>query len=312
VITTGLDLNKKAALNFFDNLIKIRIVEKKIANEYQKNIIRCPVHLSIGQEGVATAVSFALDKKDYFISNHRSHAHYLAKNGSIFKMFCEILGKKNGCSKGHGGSMHLIDLDKNFLRSTAIVSSSIPVGIGYAEGLKIQKKKQKICIFIGDASVEEGVFYEAANYAVLKNLPVVFLCENNNYSVYTHIDKRQPRSRKIYNIAKSIGLNSLHINEKCPYKIYDKLKKFLKKKNYPIFIEIPTWRYLEHCGPNEDDNLNYRSSKDVIFWKKNDPIILAEKYLKSKYRINNELISSRHKFFESEVSSLFNKALKSK
>ena len=312
MITTGLDLNKKTALNFFDNLIKIRTVEKKIAAEYQKNIIRCPVHLSIGQEGVATAVSFALDNKDYFISNHRSHAHYLAKEGSIFKMFCEILGKKNGCSKGHGGSMHLIDLDKNFLGSTAIVSSSIPVGIGYAEGLKIQKKRNKICIFIGDASVEEGVFYEAANYAVLKSLPVIFLCENNSYSVYTHIDNRQPRNRKIYNIAKSIGLNSLHINKKCPYKIYSELKKFVKRKNYPQFVEIPTWRYLEHCGPNDDDNLNYRSSKDIIFWKKNDPVVLAEKYLKSKYNISNELIASRHKFFKDKISKLFKKALKFK
>lgn len=312
MITTGLDLNKKTALNFFDNLIQIRTVEKKIANEYQKNIIRCPVHLSIGQEGVATAVSFALDKNDYFISNHRSHAHYLAKNGSIFKMFCEILGKKNGCSKGHGGSMHLIDLDKNFLGSTAIVSSSIPVGIGYAEGLKIKKKKQKTCIFIGDASVEEGVFYEAANYAVLKKLPVLFLCENNSFSVYTHIEKRQPKNRKIHKIAKSIGLNTLHINERCPYKTYFKLKKFIKEKKSPQFVEIPTWRYFEHCGPNYDDNLKYRSPKDINFWKKNDPIILAEKFLKLKYKIDNQLIASRYNFFENKISTLFNKALKSK
>ena len=136
---TGSDRKKLKA--FYLNLFKIRAVENKIIKEYPNAQMRCPVHLSIGQEGIATAVAFATSKKDYFISNHRGHAHYLAKNGSVLRMFAELLGKKSGCSSGNGGSMHLVDKSKKFIGTTAIVSSSIPVGVGYAEALKLKKKK---------------------------------------------------------------------------------------------------------------------------------------------------------------------------
>jgi TPP-dependent pyruvate/acetoin dehydrogenase alpha subunit len=141
VIISG--LSPKKIIGFYKNLFNIRSVENKIISEYPKGQMRCPVHLSIGQEGLATAVAYAVKKEDYFISNHRGHAHYLAKNCSVLKMFSELLGKKNGCSSGNGGSMHLTDDTKKFIGTTAIVSSSIPVGVGYAEALKIKKKKIK-------------------------------------------------------------------------------------------------------------------------------------------------------------------------
>ncbi len=112
-------------------------------------------------------------------------------------MLAEIYGFKEGCSKGIGGSMHLIDLKKNFYGSTAIVSSSIPVGVGIGYSMKINNTKNLVCIYIGDASVEEGVFFEAINFCVIKELPVVFVCENNFYSVYTHLKDRQPHKRKM-------------------------------------------------------------------------------------------------------------------
>ena len=113
--------------------------------------MRCPVHLSIGQEAPSAAINIFLKKEDYAISYHRAHAHYIAKDCDLKKMISEIYGKKNGCSSGIGGSMHLIDLKKNFLGSTAIVSNSVPVGVGYV-CLKFNKSKSRICILFGDAT----------------------------------------------------------------------------------------------------------------------------------------------------------------
>ena len=141
----------KEILKLFLSSLNTRMIETALAKEYLKQEIRTPIHLSIGQEISASSICNLLEKNDYVISHHRSHAHYLAKGGSEKKFFSELYGKKNGCSGGNGGSMHLIDLSKNFLGSTAIVSNSIPVGVGYAYSLKLKNKKNKVCIFIGDA-----------------------------------------------------------------------------------------------------------------------------------------------------------------
>ena len=189
-------------------------------------------------------------KNDYVISHHRSHAHYLAKGGSLRKFFSELYGKKNGCSGGNGGSMHLIDLSKNFLGSTAIVSNSIPVGAGFAYSLKIKNKKNRICIFVGDAGTEEGVFYETLNFVSLKKLPVIFYCENNQYSVNSHLNKRRNKTIQIFNIAKSFKIKSFKLKDSDPIKFYSKLKTILKtNSNEPLFIEVMTNRFCEHTGP---------------------------------------------------------------
>ncbi len=286
-------IKKKDILNYYFIAQKIRKVEIRIAKEYQKQEMRCPIHLSLGQEIPASAISNCLNKSDYTISYHRAHAHYISRGCNLEKMISEIYGKKTGCSKGLGGSMHLIDLKKNFIGSTAIVSSSIPVGVGFAYSLKLKKNKNKICIFIGDASVEEGVFFESLNLAVLKKLPIIFFCENNGYSVYTSLMSRQPKKRKIYKMAEAIGIKSHYFDSSDPIKLIIGLKKIIKNKILePLFIEVKTYRYLEHCGPNVDDHLGYRKIQEINFWKKNDPLIKLEQYLiqnniLSKKKINN-------------------------
>ena len=132
---------KNILLKIYEVQKKIRCVEEKIANDYKNNKMRCPTHLSVGQEAVAAATGLALNNNDIAVSYHRSHAHFLSKGGEPKKLFAELHGFKEGCSKGVGGSMHLIDLKKNFYGSTAIVSNSIPVGVGLAYSLKLSKKK---------------------------------------------------------------------------------------------------------------------------------------------------------------------------
>ena len=134
---------------------KIRMVEERIAKEYPLNEIRCPTHLSIGQEAVPAAISVCLNSQDYAVSTHRGHAHYLAKKGNLNKMIAEIYGKKSGCSGGKGGSMHLIDKEVGFMGTSAIVGNSIPVGVGLGFAQQLNKSQNISCIFLGDGAIEE-------------------------------------------------------------------------------------------------------------------------------------------------------------
>ncbi len=295
--------NKNLLLKFLEKSYLIRLTEEEISKKYFEQKMRCPVHLSIGQEIPSAALNLLLKKNDYAISYHRAHAHYLAKGCSLKKMIAEIYGKRTGCSGGIGGSMHLVDKQKNFIGSTAIVSSSIPVGAGFAYSLKNQKKR--VCIYIGDASCEEGVFFETLNFVILKKLPVIFFCENNKYSVYSNLSVRQPKNRKLYKLAKAFGIKSYNFTSTDPINLYKKLKNVLHENYEPVFIEVSTYRHLEHCGPNKDDELNYRPSKEVNYWIKNDPLLKLEKYALSKKYIDVKKIENLKNQIKIKVKKAF-------
>ncbi len=302
-------MNKELYKRIYGLQKKIRYVEEKISLNYKDYLMRCPTHLSIGQESVASASGLALNKKDIAISYHRAHAHYLAKGGSAKKLFAELHGYEEGCSKGIGGSMHLIDLKNNFYGSTAIVSNSIPIGVGLAYSLKINKQKNLVCIYVGDAALEEGVFYESLNFCVIKKLPVVFVCENNFYSVYTHIKDRQPQDRKLFKLAQALGAKSNKFNQDNPYNLYMKFKNIfhkVRKNPYPHFIEIETYRYLEHCGPNDDTHLGYRTDKELKHWKKKDPLIFSREFLVKKNLLKKSKINLIDKKIKNSVDIEFN------
>jgi len=189
-------------------MIYIRAVEESIADHYAEQEMRCPMHLSIGQEAPAAAVGLCLRDSDYVVSTHRGHAHYLARGGDLNAMIAELYGKVTGCARGRGGSMHLVDSRVGFMGTTAIVGNSIPVGIGLAKAIQLDGGDAVACIFLGDAAIETGSFYESANFAATEGLPVLFVCENNLYSVYTSLQARQPLERKIHELASAIGRNA--------------------------------------------------------------------------------------------------------
>ena len=299
--------------NFYYKSIYIRKVEEFISQEYKKQEIRTPIHLSLGQEVPASAICSLLTKNDFVISHHRSHAHYLGKNGSLKKFFSELYGKSNGCSKGYGGSMHLIDLKKNFLGATAIVSNSLPVGAGFAYSLKQNKQKSRVCIFVGDAGTEEGVFYETINFVALKNLPVIFFCENNKYSVYTHINKRRPQNVRLTNIVNALGVKAFKLNSINPISFYTDLKKIISNhKEKPLFIEVDTYRYCEHTGPNNAGVYDYGSLKDLNFWKENDPLKKLELFLIKKKILKKDFKEKYLKEINYKIKNSINFAKKSK
>ena len=286
----------------------IRAVEEEIANKYSENKMRCPTHLSIGQEAVSAGVCLAIKNDDYAMSTHRSHGHYLAKGGDVNKMIAEIYGKSSGCSSGYGGSMHLIDKKVNFMGSTAIVGNSIPVGVGLALSAKLKKSKKISTIFFGEAATEQGVFYESLNFAALKKLPILFVCENNLYSVYSSLDVRQSKKRSLQKICTSMGVESTKVDLSNVYKIYKIVKKYVDKIRSgggPVLIEFMTYRYKEHCGPNNDDNLGYRDKSEIDKWKNRDPIPIYENFLIKNKKIKRDLIIKIEKNINSKVKTAF-------
>ena len=276
-----------------ENLLKvysyihlIRSTEERIANEYSKQEIRCPTHLSIGQEVVPSVLSLFITKNDLCVSTHRSHAHYIAKGGCLNSFISELYGKSFGCSKGKGGSMHLIDLKVGFMGSSAIVGNSIPVGVGLGYRFKNKKSNKNFSIaFFGDGAVEEGVFYESLNLASVKKIPILFICENNNFSVYSSLKVRQPKNRSIAKLSEYIGVKAISCDGNDISKVYKTIKfatDYIKQHQKPFFLEFSTYRWREHCGPNFDDYLNYRNKNTSIKMIKNDPLNELENYLKNK------------------------------
>ncbi|MEE2662060.1 MAG: thiamine pyrophosphate-dependent dehydrogenase E1 component subunit alpha [Pseudomonadota bacterium] len=262
-------------IELYEQLLYIRRVEERIASEYDKQEMRCPVHLSVGQEAVPVGVSACLKKRDHVVSAHRSHAHYLAKGGNLNSMLCELFGKADGCAGGKGGSMHLIDIDARVSAAVPIVGSSISIGVGIGFGLHLQGKDEKVVVYLGDGATEEGVFSESLDFAALYNLPVLFVCENNLYSVYTPIGARQAENRDLQRICDAHGIKAFAGDGNNVLEVYDLASEALghmKKFNKPVLLEFSTYRWLEHCGPNWDDHLGYRPPNELEDWIEKCPI----------------------------------------
>ena len=255
-------------------MLRIRLVEEKIAENYSEQEMRCPVHLSIGQEATAVGVCSTIEKEDYALSTHRSHAHYLAKGGDLKAMLGELYGRETGCCGGKGGSMHLVDPSIGFY-AVPIVGSTIPIGVGVALGFKMQNKPQVSVAFFGDAASEEGVFMESLNYAALEKLPVIFICENNLYSVYSPLSVRQPVERDLIKIAQSHGVDAFRCDGKDVIAVHEITTKAVNKAKMgggPTLLEFFTYRTLEHCGPNNDNHLGYRPLEEIKYWESQDPL----------------------------------------
>ena len=282
----------------YESMLRIRLVEESIAERYSEEKMRCPTHLSIGQEAISVGVCSNLSIEDKVLSTHRAHAHYLAKGGCLKSMLAEIYGKVTGCSKGMGGSMHLIDKSVGFMGSTAIVGNTIPVAVGLGLALKLKKEKLISCVFFGDAAIEEGVFFESINFAIIHNLPVLFICENNLYSVYSGLDVRQPKGRKIFEMVKALGIETDHGDGNKVEEVYKKTsfakKKILEGKG-PQFIEFETYRHREHCGPNYDNTLGYREEKEFLAWKNRDPL---RSFFENETDLDSEIMSRISKEIE--------------
>ena len=283
----------------YQSMLLIRKFEEKIAKIYNTDVIKSPVHLSIGQEAVAVGVCDVLEKDDIVSNTYRCHATHIAKGGDLNKMMAELYGKSGGCAGGKAGSMHLIDMEHGIMGASAVVGTTVPVATGYCLALKREAKKtgkQRVLVaFFGDGATEEGSFSETINFAALHKLPMIFLCENNKLAIHNPIERRWPTDKICERVA-SYGIKTYRITDGDVFKIREVTESAVdlirnNPESGPVFIECFTYRYKEHVGPSEDLNEEYRNLDEYKWWMQNDQIKRLEAMLDQKLvrQINNQV-----------------------
>jgi pyruvate dehydrogenase E1 component alpha subunit len=259
-------------------MLRIRIAEETLADLYAEQEMRTPTHFSIGQEAVAVGVCSALERDDVVYSGHRCHAHYLAKGGRLAPMIAELYGKETGTAHGRGGSVHLSAPEVGFIAASAILGQTMAVATGSAWAFAMDGSSRVGVCFFGDGAIEEGIFHETLNFAALKQLPVIFVCENNGYSTHTPIQVRQPKGVTIGDRARSYQIASNWADGNDVFAVRraaDEAVAWTRAGRGPYFLEFSTYRWREHVGPNWDYDAGYRTRAEVEMWIERCPIKAA-------------------------------------
>ena len=288
-------------------MLKIRKVELKIEEHYHEDEMKTPVHLCIGQEAVAAGVCANLNVDDYVFSNHRGHGHYIAKGGDLRAMVAELYCKRTGCSKGKGGSMHLVDASVGLLGSSSIVGGCIPIATGSALGSLLKNDNHISVAFFGDGAVDEGVFYESLNFAALKKLPVIFVCENNFYSVCSHQSRRQLKD-DIYRRAECLSVPGYRVDGNNIIEVYRVAKKAVNDSRAgkgPALIECRTYRWRGHVGPGPDVALGYQGQEELNKWMERCPVDNFKRLLLDRKITSAKEVNTVHRQVQEEIEDAF-------
>jgi pyruvate dehydrogenase E1 component alpha subunit len=265
----------------FRAMLRIRIIEEQIERRYSEDQMKTPIHLVIGQEATSVGCCAATTREDLLYSSHRTHGNYLAKGGDLRAMLCEMYCRANGCVGSRGGSMHLIDKRVGMAGTSAIVGGAIGIATGAALASQMKSDGHATVVFFGDAATEEGVASESLNFATLKQLPLVFFCENNFYSVQSPLWTRQP-ARELWKWAAGYGLPSVQIDGMNVLEVYEASREALdraRRGGGPTFIEATCYRYRAHGGSGDDTRSGYRDAIEREAWDTVDPITLHGRYL---------------------------------
>lgn len=303
---------KEDLLNYLEQMITIRSAEQKLALEREKGNIGGPVHLGVGQEAVAVGLATQLNKKDMIFGAHRSHAHLLAMNSSIYKLFAEVLGRDTGHSRGMGGSMHLTDQSNGFIGSVPIVAGTVPLAVGAAMSSKFKKNRQISVSYFGDGAIEEGVVHESLNLASTLKLPIIFVLENNLYSSHMHISQRQP-SKFTSRFGKANCMHSQTIDGNNILQVIAAAKEAVsisRSENKPCFIEAVTYRFYGHVDFREDIDVGInRSKSEINQWKLRDPIKRLKDEMIRENFVNEEEINLIKNRINMQIEKYWDKAM---
>lgn len=294
---------EKILIRLFETMLRIRMVEEKIIELYPEQEMKCPVHLCIGQEAIAAGVCINLKKEDFVFSNHRGHGHYLANGGDLKKMMAELYGRSTGCSKGKGGSMHLVNADNGFMGTSAIVGGGIPLAVGAAMASVMQKQGRISVTFFGDGAVDEGTFSESLNFAALKNLPVLFVCENNFYATNSPQSARQAIDN-IYKRGLSYGIQGIRVDGNDVLEVYDAARLAVEKIREgkgPSLLECRTYRWKGHVGPNCDFETGCRPKEELDEWLKRCPVEKFARPILKENLLSEEDIEAMRKRIGKEI-----------
>ncbi|MSR70794.1 thiamine pyrophosphate-dependent dehydrogenase E1 component subunit alpha [Candidatus Kaiserbacteria bacterium] len=248
-------------LDAYKRMLLLRVAEEELVQLYLDEKLFSMVHFYVGQEAVGVGVCSQLNPDDKVLSTHRSHGHYLAKGGDLKRMVCELLGRSNGAARGKGGSMHMIDKSVNFVGSTPLLGSAVPLAAGVAFEEKYNKKGGVAVGFMGDGASEEGVVYETYNLAALYELPLLLVIENNTWSVNSNINERRGKKYDIATIAKGFGLPYLRADGNDFNDVSTKAAELLKgirAGGGPAVLECLVYRHMAHSTPLMDDKQGLR------------------------------------------------------
>ena len=253
----------------YENMVMIRYAEEAIADYRRDGEIKTPCHLYIGQEAIATGVCDVLEKTDTIWGTHRSHGHYLAKGADLKQMMAEIFSRYTGCSKGRGGSMHLVSPQNGILGTVPIVAATIPIAVGAALAYSMQSESKVAVPFFGDGSTEEGHFFESMNLAAIYNLPVVFILENNLQASHMHLLERR-NSDNLDRLGDFYNMPSERVDGNDVLAVRDCAEKAVQKARSgggPSIIEARTYRWRGHVDWREDDDVGLLRADNLSMWK---------------------------------------------
>ena len=270
---------QELATRLYKKMLLIRRFECRLAEVYHTDVIKSPVHLSVGQEAVAVGVCDPLERQDVISNTYRCHATYIAKGGNLNTMMAELYGKRTGCAGGKAGSMHLIDIEQGVLGASAVVGTTIPVATGYALAFKKEANTtghQRVVVsMFGDGGTEEGCFYESLNFAALHQLPIIYVCENNRLAIHTPIEKRWATEKLCERVA-TFGIETHKMDHGEVFDIHDwmlhTVQRIRQTGRGPFFLECATYRWFEHVGPRDDHADAYRSQAEYRQWQERDSI----------------------------------------
>ena len=261
LVINNTEISTSTLMAMYITILKIRKFEERVSDLLLNNEIKCPTHLYIGQEALATGVCANLKEEDYVFSTHRSHGHYIAKGGDLKLLMAELYTKRTGCSKGKGGSMHIVAPEIGFLGSSSIVGGNLPLSVGVALASSMLKNDRVSVAFFGDGATDEGVFHESLNFASLKKLPVLFICENNLFSTHLPLFLRQP-TNDIYKKVESYLIPGICVDGNNVLEVFEASRKAIERARNgggPTLIEGKTFRWRAHVGPWLDIDISFRT-----------------------------------------------------
>lgn len=293
-------LSKERYLKAYKAMLLIRRFEEKCGQLYGMGKISGFCHLYIGQEAVIAAVDLVKENGDAMITSYRDHGHIIIAGTEPKYVLAELMGKATGCSLGKGGSMHMFDIPNRFYGGHGIVGAQVPIGTGIGFAAKYNKTQNVSFTFLGDGAVNQGQVYEAFNMAALWKLPVIYIIENNEYSMGTSV-KRSTSMTELYKKGVSFGINGEQVNGMDLDKVYlalAKAREFVSSGNGPYIIEMKTYRYRGH---SMSDPAKYRSKEEVESYKTLDPISSIYELLCKKFGYSEDALKEIEKEIKAQI-----------
>ncbi len=307
------DSGANLLISLHHELLKVRLTEETLAEHYREQEMCTPAHFGSGQEAVAVGVCHALRRDDVVFTHHRSHNHYLAKGGSVYELAAELYGRADGCSGGRGGSVHLTAPQVGFIASSAILGETVAVAVGAALAFSMDNADRIAVVFFGEGAMDEGSFYESINYAAVKKVPVLFVCENNLYATESPLSVRQAPGTDLCERVRAFKVAAKRIDGNDVLEVFQatqSIAREIRAGGAPYFLECMTYRWREHVGPHFDHELQrtYRSREEVEAWIARCPVVRSRERLTQLGIATAEQLDGWQSEMQAEISADIEKA----